>query len=168
LDTRAGEYAYQIYKDAVRFTVKFFDLQNQEELKSIISKHAKGVGDIVLVEMTHRHLGYSDDWLREKIREAMTKGTRAEADFLLRWSKGSMSSALSQKYIKLLNSSERDPDHETISKQGYILRWYITEQERESLKEQSFVFSLDMSDAIGNDDIGMVIRDTATGAVIGA
>ena len=166
LDTKAGEYAYNIYKNAVRFTVKFFDLKNNDELVEVVSKNSKGVGDVVLIEMTHRHLGYSDDWLRSKIREAMTEGTRAEADFLLKWSKGSMSSALPQNYIKLLNSSERDPDHETISKQGYILRWYIPQSEREALKHMPFIFSLDMSDAIGNDDIGMTIRDPATGSII--
>jgi len=165
LETKSGKYAYRVYNEAMRWTETLYDLKDQAELESVVEKHS-GLGNVVLVEMNHRQLGYTDDWMRRKINEALAEGARAAADFLLKWDKGSTTSALDKWMIKLVDKSIREPDHEEISKTGYILRWYITEEEKQRLKNRSFVIGLDTSDAIGNDDIGFVARDVIDGSTI--
>lgn len=64
------------------------------------------------------------------------------------------------------NSKRHDPIID-ISPKGYIMRWYVNEEKLSTITDRSIVISLDTSDAIGNDDIGMVIRDVMTAETLG-
>ena len=116
--------------------------------------------------MNHKQLGYTDEWLRKKIEDAMSDGEDAGADFFNLWAEGSDASVIDKKLLKIIKNSEiKDPITKT-SGRGYITRWYVNEAEIERYKDRYIVMGLDTSDAIGNDDIGMVIRDVITGEVI--
>lgn len=171
--TEAGKYAYGVYKDAMRWDEKLLDSGNSEKLENIIEKNSRGNTPIVLLEFSHRQLGYTDEWLRLKIKESMSTGDKAERDFLNKWLSGSTSSPISAKYRKIIEKSKIDPIDTEIRDFGFVVRWYVSEKERKyyklppSVKEaKGIILGLDTSDALGSDDIGLVGRDIRTGEVV--
>jgi len=168
LDNPSGKFVHEnMYKKAARFTEKFYDLKDREELKATVAKN--GAGDrnsMVLIEMNHRDLGYSDEWMRSKISESMLPPERASAEFLLRWNAGKVSSALPKSVIKRLNDNKSEPLFIDIRDHGFILNWYIPEEEIRNYMLEPFVVGIDSSDAVGNDGISFVGRNYKTGVVI--
>lgn len=124
---------------------------------------------MVLLEFNHRQLGYTDDWLRRKIADSLADEVATKADFLNIWIEGSESSPLPKEVLSIIRSSAAIESYDEISTYGYIVRWYVPQEEVEDkCSTRSLVMALDTSDAIGNDDIAMVIRDAITGEVIAA
>lgn len=169
LSSNSGKYAKKIYDDSFRWTEKFYDLENEEELVTKIKLNSPGKKVQVLLEYNHRQLGHTDDWLRGKIADAMAEGEDAAADFLLLWAEGNERSPIHKDMLKIIkNSKIVEPIIET-SNYGYITRWYIPQHEIDAgLRMRNLVMSLDTSDAVGKDDIGMVIRDANTGETLAA
>ena len=134
-------------------------------LKNSIFKKAP----IVLLEYNHRQLGYSDDWLLERIETSRAEGEDAEADFLNRWATGNLKHPLSKSVVDVIEKSKQPPVDEYISDEGYILRLYCTKQEFFVNNAYThYIISIDPSEAIGSDDIGTVVMDAYTGEVVGA
>jgi len=169
LSSNSGRYAKKIYDNSFRWTELFYDLQNEEELNAKIKLNSPGEKVQVLLEYNHRQLGYTDEWLRTKIAEAMAEGDDAAADFLLIWAEGNERSPIHKDMLKIIkNSKIPEPIIET-SDYGYITRWYVPQYRIDSgLADSRLVMSLDTSDAVGKDDIGMVIRDSNTGETVAA
>jgi hypothetical protein len=169
LSSESGEFAYKIYNESFKWTEKLFDSENLDKLIDTIKKNSPGKKVQVLLEFNHRQLGFTDEWLRGKIADAMSDGEDAGADFLNLWAEGSSSSPIPKELLKRIkNSGVADPYIE-VSKYGYITRWYAPEWEVEAkFANRKLIMSLDTSDAVGNDDIALTIRDAATGEVLGA
>jgi len=170
LATKEGRYAFKIYQESFRWTEKLFDSPNREELLNYILKNSSFKEEpIVLLEYNHRQLGYTDQWLLKRIETSRAEGEDAEADFLNKWATGNLSHPLSKKILDTIEKSKRDPEDNYISDYGYVLRLYRTEREFfEYNKYSYYLISVDPSDAIGSDDIGLVIMDVYTGEVLGA
>ena len=86
-----------------------------------------GTGDKILINGTfgHRQLGYTDEWLYKAIAESGAKGEAANRDFFNIWSSGSQRSPLSVELNNKIRDSEMDPPHTTISKDLFMIRWYM-------------------------------------------
>lgn len=166
LSNSSGKFAHSIYKESMKFTEKLYDCENIEELKATIKKNSPKGHLRVLIELNHRQLGYTDSWLKGKIEDAMSSGEDAGADFLNLWAEGSVTSPIPKQYLKLIKDSKQEPYIE-ISKYGYITRWFIPEASvNNNLDGRKVVLGLDTSDAVGNDDIGFVLRDISTAEVL--
>jgi len=168
LNSEEGKYVYtEIYQKSMAWTEKLFDCKNEEELVKVIKTNSPGNKVMVLLEFNHRQLGYTDEWLKGKIADAMAEGDAVLADFLNIWVEGSMSSPIPKKLLKVINNSIiNDPYVEL--KDGYVVNWYIPEHEVEiDLPNREIVMSLDTSDMINNDDTSLTVRDDKTGAVLG-
>jgi molybdopterin converting factor small subunit len=146
---------------------KLLDLKNQDELHRVIEKAAKRK-PLVYVNLSHRQLGYSDEWLLRQLEESMVTGEAADRDFFNRWTSGSQQSPLSIAIAEIIRKSEAKTYYTEISKpHGYVIRWYLPENQIENIMRQSkFIMAIDTSDAVGNDDIGVKLRDIVTGAVV--
>ena len=169
LNSVEGKYVYDnIYSKFMPWTEQLFEAKNEEELNSIIDKNTpKGVKG-VLLEFNHRQLGLTDDWLRGKIADAMATGDAVLADFLNIWPEGNSSSPIPKTLLKVLMDSRINDPYTEITDYGYVMRWYITQSELEdSLPDRKIVISSDTSDAVGSDDITLVVRDVRTGKVLG-
>jgi len=169
LNIKEGIYAYDVYQKSVRWSEKFLDAKNQKELKGIIEKNNNGY-EVVLLEFNHRQLGFTDEWLRERLKAALSTGETAESDFFMKWVAGTMSSPIPKNILNIIvNSRVIEPNVE-IAKGGYIINWFINSKKLHELKTSGFMsIGLDTSDALGgkNDDIGLIIRDTRDGSVVG-
>jgi len=170
LATKEGRYAFKIYQESFRWTEKLFDSNNYEDLLNYILKNSIfKKAPIVLLEYNHRQLGYTDDWLLERIETSRADGEDAEADFLNRWATGNLSHPLNKRIIEVIEKSMSDPVDDYISDEGYILRLYETKREFFTNNLYThYIISVDPSEAVGSDDIGLVIMDVYTGRVIGA
>ena len=172
LNSKSGRYFKGIYDSCVRWTEKFLDCENEEHLYETIRKNSKGGRIQVLLEFNHRQLGKTDEWLRERILATQTSEQmdkdKIEAEFLNKWSQGSMASPISKEAREAISNSKMEPRYTKISKEGYITKWYIPEEEVENnLGNRTLVMGLDSSELIGNDGTVICIRDIMTGEVIG-
>lgn len=169
LDTATGKYAYGLLNGAAPWNEKMFDSLNRDELVNIVRKNStKGSATVALV-FNHRQLGYTDEWLMEKMEEAESTGIDAETDFLNIWASGTDTSPIDPNLLKILKASVHNDFFADISEYGYITRWYVPEYRIKEIKNnEPVILTLDTSDAVGRDDIGMVIRSVKTGAVLAA
>ena len=170
LNSREGKYVYEkVYQKAMVWTEKLFDVQDQTELEEVIRKNTPGKKLMVLLEFNHRQLGYTDEWLRGKIEDAMAEGDSVLADFLNKWVEGSETSPIDKKLLKMLLDSVVNEPYFELSRSGYITRWYVSESQiKTSMVQRYMIMSLDTSDAVGRDDIAMTLRDIKTGEVLAA
>jgi len=168
LNSKEGKYVYtEVYQKATKWTEKFYDSKNEEELGDVVYKNSPGKKKMVLLEFNHRQLGYTDEWLRGKIADAMASGDAILADFLNIWVEGNEQSPIDKSLLKILTDSVVNEPYSEISKYGYITRWYLTEEYiKNTLPTRKVIMSLDTSDAVGKDDIAMTLRDIKTGATL--
>lgn len=167
LDTKSGKYAYKILQGAAQWNEVFFDAANIELLIEMVRRNSSKGNKTVALEFNHRQLGYTDEWLKGKMEDAESDGIDAETDFLNIWASGTDTSPIDKNLLKLLKDSLVSDYYADISHHGYITRWYVPATRIESIKNNSYVvLSLDTSDAVGKDDIGLVVRDIKTGEVL--
>ncbi len=167
-DNRDGKYAYNLFQSGFKWTEKMFDCKNLEEVRSIISKNTEDGSIFVSAEFNHRQLGYTDEWLMDVIKETKAKGIEILTDFLNRWVSGTSTSPIKPKILKTLIDSQVNEHNAEISQYEYVTRWYVSDTvlESEEFENTAMVLALDTSDAIGNDDIALVLRSVKTGAVL--
>jgi len=166
LDDKDGAYVFRLLQNSLVWTEKLLDAENLEDLREIISKNNRGEVRINMT-MSHRQLGYTDEWLKRKMQAALAEGQDAERDFLNKWTSGNIRSPLSVEVLNMIKESRKDPIYTEVTDKSYILNWYINENEiNDKLNSDPTVMGLDTSDASGGDDIAMVIRDICSGAII--
>ena len=167
LDTESGKYVYnKFYQSGAAWTEKFYDAENEEQLHKWVRDSSTNDNIVVVLDFNHRQLGYTDNWLRERIKLSNSDRINAEIDFLNKWSRGSSASPLSPDALKKIAASEIKDYYTEISDYGYIVRWYIPEEDIVKYKSKSLILSLDTSDAVGNDEIGVVLLDPYSGKVL--
>lgn len=169
LDTDSGKFIYnEFYMKGAAWSEKLFDAKDEDSLYTIVRSSSINDSLVVVLDFNHRQLGFTDEWLRDRIKESSSDKINAEIDFLNKWSRGSSASPLSPEALKKIAASEIKDFRMEIDELGYVVRWYVDEQEQERLKNESVVLSLDTSDAVGNDEIGMTLLCPYSGRVLAA
>lgn len=168
-DDRDGRFMYDMIHGGAIWNERFFDCTNKRELKEVVKLNGTGRKPLVNITMSHRQLGYTDEWLYNAIANANAQGEAADRDFLNIWTSGTQRSPLTVALNEIINKSEMDVLHTEISPDNYILRWYIPENEiADFMHEGNFVIGLDTSDAVGRDTIALVIVDVRDLSVVAA
>lgn len=168
---RSGKFAKTIYDGSLRWTEAFYDLKNRTELESVVNKNTVGANKVgaILLEFNHRQLGFTDAWLMRRMQAAMSKGEDAKSDFLNQWIGTGNNSPISKDLIEVIRKSENKNPRTEISPYGYVIRWYLREDEIEKLLQTGFItVGSDTSDAVGQDGMSLIFRSSVTGEVIGA
>lgn len=169
LSSKAGAYAYSVYKECCPWTEHLYDVADATELEACIRKNSPVGIQQVLLEFNHRQLGYTDEWLRRKIEESKNKGEVIGANYLNIWAQGNAESPIDKHLLQLMKTSTEIEPYMEISKYGYITKWYIPEAEyKEYLNRRKLIMALDTSDAVGKDGIAMTLRDSVTAEMIAA
>ncbi len=165
-DEPSGKYFYKLLSKSAKWTEQFYDCVNSEELEKII-RAQKGTLR-VYAEFSHKQLGKTDDWLMKKIGEREMTPDAVNRDYFNIWTSGTQSSPLPTYILEKLTSSIVQEEYQQISSVGgYILRWYIPEDQIKSyMAENETVVGIDTSDASGGDDISFVCTDVKTGATV--
>lgn len=159
-----GKFIYNLLCDSAIWTEKFFDAINQEELYLMVRRNSRAGAIRINGTFSHRQIGKTDEWLKQKLEESIQTGDDANRDFFNIWTAGSQTNPLPIHILEKITKSIKDPLHMDISfPHSYVTRWYV-EKDRiaEKLKNSSHILSLDTSDASGGDDIGLIITDIET------
>jgi hypothetical protein len=169
LDDPDGAYAHSLLDQAASHTEQFYDCVDEEALLKAVRSASKNDDATVNCTFSHRQLGYTDEWLARAIRESRAVGSDADRDFGNKWTSGTASHPLPVSILEVLSASKKEPLHVTIHKtHGYVVRWYIKEEEIEAAMRRSTVMGVDSSNASGRDDTAFVIRSISTGEVLAA
>lgn len=172
-DSRSGKYMYDMIHRGMTWSEVLYDSNDHRELLNIITmgcrKDEKGRVRKIIVNATfsHRQLGYTDEWLAEKMSDANSFGEAADRDFFNRWTSGGLSSPLSIALNELIRGSVQEVQYTQITRDYYTLRWYIPEYEiDEYLENNEVVLGMDTSEAIGRDAISMLLVNAKTLQVV--
>lgn len=174
IDSRDGKYIYTLLNSSTLFTEDFFDCTDLETLEKHILRNssARDVADrkpIVNLTMSYRQMGYSTEWMKKKLSEVTSSDENIERDLFNKWISGSSSSPLStEDKERLQQGMIEDPRIEIYAPFGYVLRWFITEEELKELCDRGhqLIIGIDTSDAGGRDDVAFYVRDSATGEIV--
>lgn len=169
LDDPDGMYIYGLIQESATWTETYYDCENEQALVKRVEKN--GLGNLnVFCEFNHKQLGYSDEWLRKTIRDNMVKGEDADRDFFNIWTSGSELNPLDPVLLAKIQKSSREADYVEISRandETYDIRWYIPEHAiNYEMNKYPHIISLDGSEAVGKDDIGIVISNLYTGKIV--
>jgi len=178
IDDESGAFFYnELLQTAAHWDDPFFldSLDRDDLVKRVVSMCRKsqnyeqdGTKEHLVViprinaTFSHRQLGYTDDWLREKIAAAVGPRDGAERDYLNRWTNGQANSPFSAETTNRIIKSERKVVFKDFDdKRNFLLNWYIPENQIEHvMAHRDVVLGMDSSDAVGNDSMGVTLSDT--------
>jgi hypothetical protein len=167
IDDRDGGYMYKIYSGATVWTERIYDVKTKEDAHVLVSKNCTGAMTLINGTFSHRQLGKSDDWLRTALKGSGATGEEADRDFFNRWTRGSLKSPLNNKLNGAIRESVKEPTHLEITKEGYIVRWYVPKDQIDYYMEHNnVVMGLDTSEAVGRDFIALVGISVLDGGVV--
>jgi len=167
IDDRDGRYMYNFIMGGTIWSEAFLDSTNLQELRLLVERNSGKVLEeerkgkrLINITMSHLQLGYDDKWLYRTMMENDLHGEDADRDLFNIWTRGSRRSPLSIQLNESVLHSEQDVKYNSISKEGYILRWYLEEDAiADHMSAYQFVLSLDTSEAVGRDAIAMVLMN---------
>jgi len=162
-EDRDGRYVFNMMAGSAIWSERFLDCKDREELVNYIKTNSNGRATMVNLTMSHRQLGLSDEWLYEALANARSESDNIDRDYFNRWTNSSSGSLIPDHLAKAMRGSEKEPVDNWISSENYIFRWH-----QHLDPDAQYVLLVDTSDAIGRDDIGIVLLDTRSGATAGA
>lgn len=162
LSTSSGKYVYEkIKKAGMFFSEILFDCKNRADALAVIGANAGVKGSkYVDISFNHRQLGYSDEWLRDKI--ATVPGTKSshQRDFLSQWTYGSSRNPIDENLLRLIQQHRAENVEMVRSKYNFLIRHLIPIEE---FKQRQMVLGMDTSNAVGRDAITGIFTDIETG-----
>lgn len=167
-DDRDGSFIYQLIEESTIWSENFFDCENINDLDTIIRNSNRKNKPRVVCQFNHSQLGKTDEWLKKAIESAECSKEDADRMFRNIWQHGTSSSPLPKDISAAIRASEVTDFYNQISTTyAYILRWYIPKEDIDRVMlEDQFVMGVDTSEAIGRDEIAIVIRSVKTGETI--
>jgi hypothetical protein len=178
-DDRDGRYMYDMIANGADWTEAFFDAADRDAAENMVrlSCNARKDDDgnelpvktIINATFSHRQLGLTDEWLAKAMADANSSGDAADRDFFNVWTSGTQRSPLSIKLNEMIRNSEMEPLHQEITREGYIIKWYIPAEEMEyRMSSGQFVLGMDTSEAVGRDAIAGIITDLSDLSTVGS
>lgn len=164
-NSRSGAFMYKLIHGGMTWTEKVFDFAGNDELKKVVKRQSIGElkKPILNITLSHRQLGKTDKWLRDKMSEAAATGEDADRDFGNRWTAGGLSSPLTIEVNEALQASHQEVLYLEVTSAEYLINWYIPEDSIEAFMQNNHVvIGMDTSDAVGKDSITMVMLDAKT------
>ena len=161
--TAEGKYAHSFKSQALRFSEKLYDTEDNESLKEIVENSSGN--NFVYVEYSYKQLGKDEKWFKN-----VTRNKPPEViciDYLNKWVHGSGESIISKRLIDLLEKNIEEPVSITIDN-GIVMRWFAEQTDLDSpmIKNIPFILSSDTSDNIGKDFTTLVLTNPKDMAVV--
>lgn len=177
-DDRDGSFMHELINSGADWTDTFYDAGSKAALIELIKQNgSRGIeiGDatersvLVNITMSHRQLGYTDQWMAETLAMTKSKGDKADRDFFNRWTSGSQHSPLTIELNEIIRNSEREVLWTERSRDGYLFRWYIPKDGFDDrMASGHYILGLDTSDAGPGDGVSFVMTDAKDLSTAGA
>lgn len=174
IEDRDGKYIYSLINGATVHDEHFFDSYDLTELLDNIYKNSNASKNsskrpIVNISLSYRQLGYTEDWLKERLEENISTPENIRRDIFGEWGASSSTSPIPREYVEnMRNGVIEVPRSYFYPPYNYLLRWYISEEEDERRRNTGvhYIVGIDTSDGVGRDDIAFIVRDHTTGEII--
>lgn len=160
---RDGKYMFNLWSNAAPWNEAFLDAINRDALVKLIKANKHGLDVTVNITFGALQLGKSKEWLIEAVASARSEGANIDRDYFNRWTSGNDDGLIPTKIAATVRDSEMESEQTEISENGFIFKWY-----EEVDPDQMYIFTVDTSDAIGRDDIGVTCINVRTGGTAGA
>lgn len=167
MDSKAGAFMYKLYTGGAPWSETFYDSKDEAELRSTVKQNGKGKKTSITGDFDHLQLGYTNEWLLQKLIETGAEGEDADRDFFSLWTNGGVGSPLSAEVLTRIAKSEKEAVYKQISPMRFITDWYVEESVVHGGFDEPVIIGVDTSDAIGNDDIALTFTGAYTGEVLG-
>lgn len=112
LSTEEGRYMFEQKCNMTPFSELWYD-KSLKEIGEILESNEKSV--FVYIRTTYQQLGYSEDWLKQRIKEQGQKWTDIRREFLLEWATTAENCPFTQEQLNNVRKFVREP-----KKQIYI------------------------------------------------
>lgn len=163
LNKPEGRFSYGLLSKGAPFTENFYDCQNKDSLLDVIKKNSKSkYAPIVNARFNHRQLGMTDELMYSNISRGLADGNvdtdQIDRDYFLRWTTGGIDSILPEAVSSAIRKSEKEPDYVELTQSGYIIKWYIPENEIKSYMANNItIVGADTSELVGIDNTSFTI-----------
>lgn len=160
-NTRDGKFVHGLWQDAAVWDESYYDCKNRQEVITRMIKNSKATSSPMMnLTLSHTQLGVSDEKIAADIEAA--KGTLADInmDYLNIWETGSDDTLIPKDVASEMNRNRRDVVKTEVSAENFVTKWY-----KEYDPNTMYVIGLDLSDAMGRDDVAWVVMDAYTGEV---
>lgn len=167
-DDKDGAFIYKMVMESAIWSETFYDALSQSDLELMVRKNAPSNKAMINATFNHRQLGKSDEWLRGKLEASHSKGEDANRDYFNMWTAGSQSSPLPLYILEAMARGCKDVAYTEVTKPyNYMTRWYIPrDQIEDRMKNGKFIMGMDTSEAVGRDEISLVLIDVETLEVV--
>ena len=167
LDSKEGAYAKSFIYSGMFWNEILYECVSKDEARQMVRANSSEDRCLVHGTFSHRQCGRTDEWLRNIISKAKRTVDEIARDYLNVWTNGTESSVLSAQILEILTKHEEDPKFVSVSKEKFLMNWYIDENERHNrLTNHYTIIGLDSSEAVGRDANGLVIADIRDLSVI--
>ncbi len=170
IDSRSGSYMYkEFYTAGALFDETYYDSVDRADLVKRVKQNCTGRRTLFVGDWDHKQLGYSDEWLYEKLSNSGGTPDSIDRDFFNRWTNGGAMSPLSTAVLEAIGKSEMNPVWMEFGAERFGIKWYALESEIARIAiDKPVILGLDTSDAIGRDAISLVFTDAYSLALLGS
>lgn len=153
LTTEEGQYMYDLKNKMTPFSELWYDFSLQK-LTETLNANEKSI--FVYIRTTYQQLGYSEEWLKERIKEQNQKWTDIRREFLLEWATSSENCPFTQEELRNVQRYVRNP-----IKQVYISNFLFNIYSEISPRDKTLI-GVDVAAGYSKDSSAISVADSKT------
>lgn len=153
LTTEEGQYMYDLKNKMTPFSELWYDFSLQQ-LTDTLNANEKSI--FVYIRTTYQQLGYSEDWLKERIKEQNQKWVDIRREFLLEWATSSENCPFTQDELRNVQRFVRNP-----IKQVYINNYLFNIYKEISPRDKTLI-GVDVAAGYSKDSSAISVIDSET------
>jgi len=153
LTTEEGQYMYDLKNKMTPFSELWYDFTLQQ-LTETLNANEKSI--FVYIRTTYQQLGYSEQWLKERIKEQNQKWVDIRREFLLEWATSSENCPFSQEELRKVQRYVRNP-----IKQVYICNFLFNIYSEISPRDKTLI-GVDVAAGYSKDSSAISVTDSKT------
>jgi hypothetical protein len=171
LDTTEGSYVYnQLVSNSLTFSEHFYDFKDKEELLKVVKKNS--LQQMIYAEYNALQLGKTKEWLVDKIARTSSEDyDNVKRDYFNIWTYGSrIKKPIDEETAVKISESIKDPEYIQVTKDGYLINWYISKsivEDPNKFSKIPMILGMDSAENVGIDSTALVFVNAKNGEVIG-
>jgi hypothetical protein len=153
LTTEEGQYMYDLKNKMTPFSELWYDFTLQQ-LTDTLQANEKSI--FVYIRTTYQQLGYSEQWLKDRIKEQNQKWTDIRREFLLEWATSAENCPFTQEELRNVQRYVRNP-----IKQVYISNFLFNIYSEISPRDKTLI-GVDVAAGYSKDSSAISVTDSRT------
>lgn len=175
-DSPEGKWAYELFTESAQWDEKYLDCKDVVEFEKMVRKDSNPQSEIAKITGTfsiqgtfsHRQMGYTDEWLINKIVENRVSPEAALRDYYNVWTSGNEVSPFTTKQLQMMTNSKMEPVYRDIGTNGLTVKWYYNQDEINHLMNNvPVIVGMDSSSNVGRDSTTLTFVNAINLEIIG-